>query len=66
MESQKISKIQKKLKDNTIKKLKEQHKRYLDALKLIQKLTTENQQLKSQVKSPTKKTKKNLNLNFLF
>lgn len=60
MENQKISKIQQKLKDNTIKKLKDQHKRYLDALKLIQKLTKENQQLKSQVKSPTKKTKKKL------
>lgn len=58
MESQKISKIQQKLKDNTIKKLKDQHKRYLDALKLIQKLIKENEELKSKVKSPTKKTRK--------
>lgn len=60
MESQNLSKIQKNFKENTIKKLKDQHKRYLDALKLIQKLAKENKQLKSQNKSPTKKTKKNL------
>ena len=58
MESQKILKIQQKFKENTIKKLKDQNKRYLDALKIIQKLIKENEELRSKVKSPTKKTKK--------
>ena len=58
MENQKLLKIQKNLKDNTLQKLKNQHKRYLEALKLIETLFEENETLKSQIKSPSKKTKK--------